>query len=391
MCRLWVEGLRWVGSCRGVIVVAVRERMGRSEWQRVAGERVASAFAVLEAEVTALRSGEDWRRYLEFSARLHAYSPNNVMLVHAAHARAFEEGKVATPTPTYVAGYRTWQALGRQVDKGQKGYAILAPVRYKRRVAVDSIGNARPLAGGETPASGEVEQSRQALGGFTVEHVFAAEQTSGDPLPDPPTPKLLSGEAPAGLGGAVMALVEARGFTVDAAVDAVELNGANGVTRWEPRQVRVRSDMDDAAMVKTLIHEAAHVLLHESPPGSLISRDRKEVEAESVAFVVAAAHGMATDGYSFPYVAGWAGADPAKAVAQTQARVAQAARVILDVSPAVVVSGGRVPGAEVAVETARQRCQTERQAAGDRRTVDVDLFGPPAKTACRTPGIGVAS
>ncbi|MGC8513867.1 MAG: ArdC family protein [Acidimicrobiales bacterium] len=235
-----------------MIVVAVREKMGRQEWQRVSAERVASALAVLEAEVTALRSGEDWGRYLEFSARLHAYSPNNIILVHFAHARAFEEGKVDTPTPTYVAGYRTWQALGRQVDKGQKGYAILAPIRYKRRMAVDSAGTARPLAGGETPAAGEVEQSRHVLGGFTVEHVFAAEQTSGDPLPEPPTLRLLSGEAPAGLGEAVMALVETRGFSVDAAVNAVELNGANGVTLWKPRQVRVRSDMDDAAMVKTL-------------------------------------------------------------------------------------------------------------------------------------------
>ena len=40
----------------------------------------------------------------------------------------------------------------------------------------------------------------------------------------------------------------------------------------------------------------------------------KEVEAESVAFVVAAAHGMPTDEYTFPYVAGWAAssANPAR-------------------------------------------------------------------------------
>ena len=74
---------------------------------------------------------------------------------------------------------------------------------------------------------------------------------------------------------AVMRLIEARGYRVDPA------------------------DMDDAAMVKTLIHEAGHILLHESPPGMFLPRSRKEVEAESVAFVVAAAHGMSTDQYSF--------------------------------------------------------------------------------------------
>ena len=60
-------------------------------------------------------------------------------------------------------------------------------------------------------------------------------------------------------------------------------------------------------MVKTLIHEAAHVLLHQTPPAPHLPRAMKEVEAESVAYVVASVHGMATDDYSFPYVAGWAG------------------------------------------------------------------------------------
>jgi len=374
--------------------MARQAKMSEEEWQRVAAERVAAAQAVLETEVTALRSGEDWRSYLEFSAKLHAYSPNNIMLLHVQHAKAFEEGRVDTPSPTFIAGYRAWQALGRQVDKGQKGYAILAPVRYKRREAVDATGTARRLAKGETPAPEETERSRQVLGGFTVEHVFAAEQTSGDRLPDPPTPKLLAGEAPAGLGEAVMALVEARGFSVDPAFDARELNGANGVTRWDLKQVRVRSDMDDAAMVKTLIHEAAHVLSHEDPPGSLISRDRKEVEAESVAFVVAAAHGMPTDGYSFPYVAGWAGDDPGKAIAQTQARVSKTAKAILEASPALIVSGGRVPGADQAVVAARQQRDVGRRAAQARQLIDANPRVQLVKVGFAStggPGMGMAS
>jgi len=374
--------------------MARQAKMSKEEWQRVAAERVAAAQAVLETEVTALRSGEDWRSYLEFSAKLHAYSPNNIMLLHVQHAKAFEEGRVDTPSPTFIAGYRAWQALGRQVDKGQKGYAILAPVRYKRREAVDATGTARRLAKGETPAPEETERSRQVLGGFTVEHVFAAEQTSGDRLPDPPTPKLLAGEAPAGLGEAVMALVEARGFSVDPAFDARELNGANGVTRWDLKQVRVRSDMDDAAMVKTLIHEAAHVLSHEDPPGSLISRDRKEVEAESVAFVVAAAHGMPTDGYSFPYVAGWAGDDPGKAIAQTQARVSKTAKAILEASPALIVSGGRVPGADQPVEAARQQRDVGRRAAQTRQLIDANPRVQLVKigfASTGAPGMGMAS
>jgi hypothetical protein len=116
----------------------------------------------------------------------------------------------------------------------------------------------------------------------------------------------------------------------------------------------VRADMDDAAMVKTLIHEAAHVLLHLSPPARYLPRALKEVEAESVAYVVASVHGMPTDDYTFPYVAGWAGEDADKAIRETQARVNVAARAIIAESPAEHTVGSKPPGTDLAVAATRQ-------------------------------------
>jgi hypothetical protein len=94
-----------------------------------------------------------------------------------------------------------------------------------------------------------------------------------------------------------------------------------------------------------------------------LPRSRKEVEAESVAFVVAAAHGMPTDGYSFPYVAAWSSqaAEPAREVAATQARVVHASKAILAASPAEHCAGGRVPGVEAAIEAAREARQAAAQ------------------------------
>ena len=116
----------------------------------------------------------------------------------------------------------------------------------------------------------------------------------------------------------------------------------------------MRADMDDAAMVKTLIHEAAHVLLHQAPPGRDLPRPLKEVEAESVAYVVASVHGMPTDDYSFPYVAGWAGEDPDKAIRETQARVNVAAQAIIAESPAEHTGGSKPPGTDLALAHVRQ-------------------------------------
>lgn len=330
-------------------------RSSRQEREAVQAAKIAAAQAILEREVGQLTSGEDWRRWLGLQAKLHRYSPRNATLVWAQHQLAYSEGRVREPEPGYVAGFRAWQALGRRVEAGQHGYSVLAPLRRARQVAVDGAGTLRLLAPGDRPGAGEQVEQRMTVCGWRIETVFSEHQTVGAPLPEQPAPRLLEGQAPPGLGEAVMRLIEQRGFAVGTAADAAALNGANGVTRWGERIVLVREDMDDAAMVKTLIHEAGHVLLHDSPPGMFLPRARKEVEAESVAFVVAHAHGMKSDGYSFPYVAAWSAdaKDPAAEVFATQARVGHTARTILECSPAEHLAGGHVPGVEAAVEAAR--------------------------------------
>jgi hypothetical protein len=314
-------------------------------------DKIAATQAILVDAVAAIQSGDDWRRHLVLQSRLHAYSANNVVLIAVQHARAFAEGRAPTAVPSYVAGYSTWRALGRAVEKGQDGYAILAPLRNAVRMAIDADGTTRRLGRGDRPSPGEQVESRAVLRGFRVEHVFAAEQTVGTELPTPPAPQLLKGEAPPGLRDAVVAVIEARGFGVSRVESAEAIGGANGRTAFDVRSVVVRADMDEAAQVKTLFHEAAHVLLHDPATSPLtLARSVREVEAESVAFVVASAHGMATDDYSFSYVASWAGEGGPDVVRASAGRIAAAARQLIEASPAAHGPGGRVPGVEAAVE-----------------------------------------
>ena len=106
----------------------MRSRRSTEQRQVQAASRIADAQRVLAVEVTKLTTGDDWRRFLDFQAKLHAYSPNNVMLVVAQHAQAFADGLVPVEQPSHLAGFNTWRALGRSVDRGQHGYAILAPL-----------------------------------------------------------------------------------------------------------------------------------------------------------------------------------------------------------------------------------------------------------------------
>jgi hypothetical protein len=79
-----------------------------------------------------------------------------------------------------------------------------------------------------------------------------------------------------------------------------------------------------------------------------------------VAFVVADAHHLPADDYSFPYVAAGAGPDGLDVVRASAQRVATTARQIIANSTCRHTTGGRVPGAEQAI-AARQRHATERQ------------------------------
>jgi hypothetical protein len=63
---------------------------------------------------------------------------------------------------------------------------------------------------------------------------------------------------------------------------------------------------------------------------------------------------MPTDEYSFPYVAGWAGADADQAIRGTQARVNAAAQAIIAASPAEHMGGAKPPGAELTMAQMRR-------------------------------------
>jgi antirestriction protein ArdC len=263
-------------------------------------DRVAELHDQLIAGVDSLTSSEDWRRMLNTAARFHRYSANNVMLILCQR-----------PESTRVAGYRAWQSMGRQVRKGERGIAILAPCVYRRELT-DQAGDPT----GETV---------KRLAGFKVEHVFDISQTDGKPIADV-RPELLDGDGPAGAWEGLARQVKAAGFELERAIPAMP--GANGCTDYAARVVTVRADVTDAQAVKTLAHELAHVRLHEGGAYRFGCRGRVEVEAESTAYVVCQALGMATDGYSLPYVASWA-AGNAETVRETADRVVGAARAIL--------------------------------------------------------------
>jgi antirestriction protein ArdC len=113
----------------------------------------------IEQLVKELNSGhsEALQRYLGAMAKFRAYSLLNVLLILKQ-----------CPNAGRIAGYKTWQSLGRQVKKGEKGIMILAPMFRKHTE--------------KTADTGLTEESRP-VAGFRAVHVFDEHQTEGSDLP----------------------------------------------------------------------------------------------------------------------------------------------------------------------------------------------------------------
>ena len=284
-------------------------------------DKVAQLHEQITNGVEALVTSEGWAAMLKAAARFHAYSLNNLMLI-----------AMQAPDATQVAGFNTWKALGRQVRKGEKGIAILAPCAYRAKNSndpstanTDATKTNAPEPAPNTTTPDSTGKAPRQVRGFRCAYVFDLAQTDGDPLPDV-RPQLLTGQAPARLWDDLVNQVTAHGYTVERGHCGI----ANGYTSPKTSTVRVRDDVDDAQAVKTLAHELAHIECGhiEDLPTYLTCRDRCEIEAESVACVVTAAAGLDASGYTLPYVATWAGGEVAtvRAAAET---VTKTARTIL--------------------------------------------------------------
>ncbi len=194
----------------------------------------------LTGAVEQLVSGEDWARALAFAARFRARSFANTILIFTQHQEAYGLGLMPDPVPSHVAGYRQWQQLGRQVSKEQPGYQILAPMTGRFASATPQDAESwRRLGKGEKPRAGETVRTKMV--GVHPAYVWDASQITGEPIPEPPAPRLLEGQAPAGLWEGLATQIAEAGFELRLVAGATEIFGANRVTDYANHVVSVRT------------------------------------------------------------------------------------------------------------------------------------------------------
>lgn len=225
---------------------------------------------------------KEWDAWAKTLSRFPKYSPGNALLILMQKQDA-----------SYVAGYRAWQGLGRQVERGEKAIVILAPVTRKVEKDSEHKENAESTADDKT----------RKLVGFRTASVFDVSQTSGEPLQIPDAEPLVGDR----MATALQHLIPVVGVPVRFG----DTGRAYGV--WSPGEgtITIKADVPKDHQFKTLIHEWSHSI-GVATVADAIDRHRgvEEVVAETTAFVIADSLGLDTTTYSKGYVAGWAGADP---------------------------------------------------------------------------------
>lgn len=258
----------------------------------VQGKDMDSIMQSLESGVEELFTSNRYQEFLKTMAKFHNYSFNNTMLI-----------AMQRPDATLVTSYKNWQSMGRQVMKGEKGIAIIAPAPYKKMKEKEVLDeNQRPIMG--TDGKPKTEQVEVTVPHFKAVTVFDIAQTSGEPI-QTLAPELLTA-AVQDFDSFMQAIQKIS--PVPIRFDEIDGN-ANGYYHNADKEIVIKKGLSESQTLKTAIHETVHAKLHDKEiMESLgVEKDRltKEVEAESVAYCVCSSFGLDTSDYSFPYIAGW--------------------------------------------------------------------------------------
>ena len=251
-------------------------------------ERLKELTEKLEQGVSEIFTSGRYAEYLSAMSKFHTYSFGNVMLI-----------LMQNPAASCVAGFHTWKKeFGRNVKAHESGLKILAPCPYRRFIEQDKLDkDGKPVL----DAAGKPLRERTLVQymRFRIVTVFDISQTEGKELPCIGVSEL-SGDI-AHFEELANAITNVSPVPI---LYEAPHGAAKGCFNHVTEEILIRPGMSQKQTLKTMLHEISHATRKKNEPPSKDQHTR-EVEAESVAYVVCQHFGIDTSDYSFGYVAGW--------------------------------------------------------------------------------------
>ncbi|MFS6230083.1 PBECR4 domain-containing protein [Streptococcus agalactiae] len=236
-------------------------------------------------------NSDTYKQYLEGMAHFNNYSPRNIQLIVSQF-----------PEASMVASFQEWRKRNGSVKKGEKAIYIQAPVSVMKKDE-----NGKPIL---NPETGE----KETITYFKPVPVFDIKQVSPQEGKELNLPKAM-GTIPEQLDkdyyqNVYRSLRDISQNNNKVPIRFRELGQEDGFYSPQTNEIVIKKGMSYERTLSTLIHEMAHSELHNKQSlterfDGKLTRSTKELQAESIAYVVSNHLGFDTSQESFPYLASW--------------------------------------------------------------------------------------
>lgn len=277
------------------------KKMSKEEEDKKRQETIDKAIETMNKGIYEYLDSDRFKTLLDTMSKFHDYSMNNTLLILGQNPRA-----------THLAGYNKWQQdFNRQVKRGEKGLMIWMPVEIKvkeKQYVLDENGNRILGDDGKFKKEEVVVKKHTFKIGYTFD-VSQTEQIEGKEVIELSPVKELEGDVK-DYQALTKALMEIS--PVPITIEAFE-GSAKGCYNPLTNEIKIQPEMSEVQTIKTMIHEIAHSIVHSNENLDQLkqkeniefSKSEREVQAESIAYIVSSHLGIDTSDYSFPYVATW--------------------------------------------------------------------------------------
>ena len=278
---------------------------------------VKEAYAELENGLQELMTSEKYLDFLNTMAERPRYSFNNTILIY-----------LQRPEATFLAGYGKFrETYGHQVMHGEKGIKIFAPIIRKKE---DKALHEEVEEEIEKIKDKKAEKEEQTIVGFRMVKIFDISQTTpimekteeGKEIPCKKAQKLIDSLSYLKLVDLWAEDEEFQEELLAAAKDAIDIPvmeeelspDLGGYFRFSDKDnlhIVLNSRFGITSKFTTLLHEWTHYRLHNpfnEETKEILEKNKKqdkEIQAESVAYIVAKHFGIDSSPESLKYVASW--------------------------------------------------------------------------------------
>ena len=203
----------------------------------------------------------------------HNYSiGNQILAIVQCQLRGLEPGPINT--------FPGWQALGRNVKRGERALTLCMPITRKVR--------------NDETSESEGDNQEHIFTSFVYKpHWFAVSQTVGDEFTPPRLPEW-----------------NAKRALETLSIEQIAFTETNGNVQGYARKRQVAINPVAQLPIKTLFHEAAHVILGHTTEADFTDTERtpkslREVEAEAVALLCCEALNLEGANCCRGYIQNW--------------------------------------------------------------------------------------